>query len=54
MVLLYIQKACTAFHELEPAWKQGALKQEQVDFFSQRLAKRLARRRPGLDYLEKQ
>ena len=41
MVLLYIQKACTAFHELEPAWKQGALKQEQVDFFSRRLAKRV-------------
>ena len=41
MVLLYIQKACTAFHELEPAWKQSALKQEQVDFFRRRLAKRV-------------
>ncbi|MHC4460243.1 MAG: hypothetical protein ACYS6W_16985 [Planctomycetota bacterium] len=41
IVLLYIQKACTAFHEFEPAWKQGALKQEQVDFFRRRLAKRV-------------
>jgi hypothetical protein len=41
MVLLYIQKACTAFHEFEPAWKQGALKEGQIDFFRQRLAKRV-------------
>jgi hypothetical protein len=41
MVLLYIQKACTAFHEFEPAWKHGALKHNQVDFFRQRLAKRI-------------
>jgi hypothetical protein len=41
MVLLYIQKACTAFHEFEPAWKEGVLKQEQIDFFRQRLAKRV-------------
>jgi 2-iminoacetate synthase ThiH len=41
MVLLYIQKACTAFHEFEPAWKKGALDDGQVDFFSKRLAKRI-------------
>jgi len=41
IVLLYIQKACTAFHEFEPAWKQGALKKGQVDFFRRRLAKRV-------------
>ncbi len=41
MVLLYIQKACTAFHEFEPAWKEGVLKQERVDFFRRRLAKRV-------------
>lgn len=41
MVLLYIQKACTAFHEFEPAWKKGAIDKEQVDFFRQRLAKRV-------------
>ena len=41
MVLLYIQKACTAFHEFEPAWKKGALDERQVDFFRKRLAKRV-------------
>jgi len=41
MVLLYIQKACTAFHEFEPAWKAGAIKPEQLDFFRRRLATRI-------------
>jgi hypothetical protein len=41
MVLLYIQKACTAFHEFEPAWKAGAVKPDQVDFFRRRLATRI-------------
>jgi hypothetical protein len=41
MVLLYIQKACTAFHEFEPAWKKGALDDSQVDFFRKRLANRV-------------
>jgi len=41
MVLLYIQKACTAFHEFEPAWKEGVLKQGRVDFFRRRLANRV-------------
>jgi len=41
MVLLYVQKACTAFHEFEPAWNQGALKPDQVDFFCHRLATRI-------------
>jgi hypothetical protein len=41
MVLLYIQKACTAFHEFEPAWKKGALDDSHVDFFRKRLAKRV-------------
>ncbi len=41
MVLLYMQKACTAFHEFEPAFKQGALKGEQLDFFRRRLATRI-------------
>jgi len=41
MVLLYIQKACTAFHEFEPAWKKGALDESQVDFFRKRLVKRV-------------
>jgi hypothetical protein len=41
MVLLYIQKACAAFHEFEPAFKAGALKPDQVEFFRRRLAGRV-------------
>jgi len=41
MVLLYIQKACTAFHEFEPAFKAGAIKPGQVEFFRRRLAARV-------------
>ncbi len=41
MVLLYLQKACTAFHEFEPAFKAGALDGRHLDFFRQRLANRL-------------
>lgn len=41
MVLLYIQKACTACHEFEPAWKANAIKPGQVNFFRQRLAARV-------------
>ena len=41
MVLLYIQKACTAFHEFEPAWKAGTIKPGQVEFFRRRLAARI-------------
>jgi len=42
IVLLYIQKACTAFHEFEPSFKQGALDGGQVEFFRKRLAKRIS------------
>jgi hypothetical protein len=41
MVLLYLQKACAAFHEFEPAFKAGALHEERLDFFRRRLAGRL-------------
>ncbi len=41
MVLLYLQKACTAFHEFEPACKAGTLRDDRLDFFRQRLANRL-------------
>jgi hypothetical protein len=41
MVLLYIQKACTAFHEFEPSFKAGAIKPERVEFFKKRLAARV-------------
>jgi hypothetical protein len=41
MVLLYLQKACTAFHEFEPAFSAGALASGRLDFFRRRLANRL-------------
>jgi hypothetical protein len=43
MILLYVQKACTAFHEFEPAFKAGAIKPGQVEFFRRRLAARVKR-----------
>ena len=57
IVLLYIQKACTAFHEFEPSWKQGALDEGQVEFFRKRLAKRVKQilvtmENNGLDKIE--
>ncbi len=41
MVLIYLQKACTAFHEFEPTCKAGALDPARLDFFRRRLANRL-------------
>ncbi len=41
MVLLYLQKACTTFHEFEPAFNAGALHEAGLDFFRRRLANRL-------------
>ncbi|MCL5279206.1 MAG: hypothetical protein M1376_04785 [Planctomycetes bacterium] len=41
MVLLYLQKACTAFHEFAPAFQGGALDSRHLDFFRRRLANRL-------------
>ncbi len=41
MVLLYLQKACTAFHEFEPAFRAGAVQEGRLDFFRRRLANRL-------------
>jgi len=41
MVLLYLQKACTAFHEFEPAFQAGALDKRHLDFFRRRLVNRL-------------
>jgi hypothetical protein len=56
MVLLYLQKACTAFHEFEPAFRAGALDSSRLDFFRRRLANRLGHllttmRNNGLDTL---
>ncbi len=57
MVLLYLQKACTAFHEFEPAFQAGALDNRHLDFFRQRLSNRLKHllttmTNNGLDTLE--
>jgi hypothetical protein len=41
MVLLYLQKACTAFHEFEPAFEANALDESRLDLFRGRLANRL-------------
>ncbi len=41
MVVIFVQKMCTAFHEFEPAWKAGALKAEQLPYFRERLAGRV-------------
>ncbi len=41
MVLLYLQKACTAFHEFAPACQAGVLDNTRLDFFRRRLANRL-------------
>lgn len=57
MVLLYLQKACTAFHEFEPAFEQGALRDEHLEFFRSRLATRIGHvlttmKNNGLDTIE--
>jgi hypothetical protein len=41
MVLVYLQKVCTAFHEFEPAFEAGVLDSRGLDFFRKRLANRL-------------
>jgi hypothetical protein len=41
MVLLYLQKACTAFHEFDPAVRARALDDSDVDLFRRRLTNRL-------------
>jgi hypothetical protein len=57
MVLLYLQKACTAFHEFEPAFRAGVLDNRRLDFFRPRLANRLRHllatmKNNGLDRLD--
>jgi hypothetical protein len=41
MVLLFVQKLCTAFHEFEPAWRAGALHRRSLPFCRERLAQRI-------------
>ena len=57
MVLLYLQKACTAFHEFAPAFQAGALRDDKLEFFRKRLANRLKHllttmHNNSLDYLD--
>lgn len=40
MVLISIQKLCTAFHEIEPAWRDGAVREESLSHFRERLVER--------------
>ena len=54
MVLVLGQKMCTAFHEFEPAWRAGALNDQRLSFFRERISKRIQRvlitmRNNGLD-----
>lgn len=43
MLLVIVQKMCTAFHEFEPAWHAGAVKESELPYFRQRLANRIER-----------
>ena len=57
MVLLLMQKLCTAFHEFAPAYEAGLVDPAATPFFRQRLGKRAktvveAMRVNGLDALE--
>ncbi len=57
MVLLFTQKQCTAIHEFEPAWREGALNENHLDFFRNRLAARIKRvlvtmKNNGLDTID--
>lgn len=43
MALVFIQKLCTAFHEIGPAWGKGFLDEGALDHFRDRLAGRARR-----------
>jgi hypothetical protein len=43
MALLYLQKLCTAFHELAPAFAAGALREQYLEFFRERMLVRIQR-----------
>ena len=43
MALVYIQKLCTAFHELAPAFDAGLLPEEGLAFFKGRMIARIDR-----------
>jgi len=50
MALVVMQKLCTLFHEFDPAWRAGALNEDQLDYFRGRLGGRTKR---VLELLEK-
>ena len=41
MVVIFLQKMCTAYHEFEPAHQAGALQESALPYFRQRLARRV-------------
>lgn len=41
--LIFVQKLCTAFHEFEPAWREGMLNPESLEHFRARLLDRARR-----------
>jgi hypothetical protein len=41
MILVFIQKLCTAFHELRPAYEAGALNEEHTGFLKNRMLARI-------------
>jgi hypothetical protein len=43
MAVIFLQKLCAAFHEFEPAWRDGALNDAHLPFFRTRLAARTRR-----------
>ena len=40
MLVVFVQKLCTAFHELAAAWQSGILNEEALHFCRQRLSAR--------------
>ena len=43
MIVVFLQKLCTTFHEFEPAWREDALDEAHLLFFRTRLAARTRR-----------
>jgi hypothetical protein len=43
MALVFIQKLCTAFHEIGPAWEKGFFDERPLEHFRDRLAGRARR-----------
>jgi hypothetical protein len=41
MIVVFLQKMCAAFHEFEPAYQAGGLKESALPHFRQRLAGRV-------------